>query len=77
MEYKLDDLLPLCKKCGGMGQVDEYATQQRQGNSYGAKMDYYKFGPCEECQGFGAVPTPQGKILIEFVQRAKEKGFLR
>jgi len=78
MEIKVDELLPLCKKCDGTGRIDHYASPKNQGG-YGQRVVMVGSleGPCDECEGRGAIPTAQGKALIEFIQRAKEKNFIR
>jgi hypothetical protein len=78
MENKVDELLPLCEKCEGSGRIDHYAPPKNKGG-YGQRVVMVDslFGPCDACEGHGAIPTAQGKALIEFIQRAKEKKFIR
>lgn len=75
VEIKVDELLPLCNKCEGTGRIDHYAPKNTE-RSYGQRIVASLVGPCDACAGHGIIPTAQGKALIEFIRRAKEKGFL-
>jgi hypothetical protein len=76
MEIKVDELLPLCEKCEGTGRIDHYASPKNQGG-FGQRVVGSLFGPCDACEGHGAIPTAEGKALIEFIQRAKDKKLIR
>jgi DnaJ-class molecular chaperone len=74
MDLSVDDLLPLCSKCEGSGEMENPALRQNRG--YGQNLVWASPVPCDRCNGRGAIPTKAGEALLEFFRRAKSKHLL-
>jgi DnaJ-class molecular chaperone len=75
VNYKADELLPACEKCGGTGEQENPALQQNQG-SYGTRIISATPIRCDACNGKGVIPSEEGKELLKFFRLAKSKGLL-
>lgn len=72
MSFKIDDLLPFCRKCDGSGKLENPILKQNQGG-FGTRVIGASPINCHECHGNGVIPTESGTALLEFLRRAKSK----
>jgi hypothetical protein len=75
MDFSVDDLLPLCTKCDGTGQMENPNLSQNQGG-YGTRVISASPVDCDVCHGKGVIPSRAGESLLEFIRRAKAKRLL-
>jgi hypothetical protein len=71
MTKKLEELLPLyteCEKCDGSGTW-------RQSSQDGPRRSS-SIGPCPDCESIGAIPSEEGKRVLELVRRWRQAGRL-
>lgn len=57
-----------CDRCGGSGTLNE---SEKRGSS-----KTWATGPCPDCDRIGAIPTSQGKRVLELIRRWRQAGRL-
>lgn len=57
-----------CHKCGGSGTYAPAAVVK--GNGWSQQCP----GPCPDCAGSGAIPTPEGRNILSLVQHFSRHG---
>jgi DnaJ-class molecular chaperone len=75
MDFSVDDLLPICNKCEGSGNMENPAVNRNQGG-YGQHVVWASPVPCDACNGKGVILTKAGEALLEFFRRARSKQLL-
>lgn len=77
MDISVDDMLPMCDKCGGSGFMEHPdLSKSRGGGSYGTHLVSASPVPCDGCSGRGVNPSKEAEALIEFFRRAKRMGLI-
>lgn len=72
---KIEDLLPDCENCEGIGKV-EHPDMKKRSRGFGTHLIYATPIECEQCNGKGVIPTELGKTLIAFFQKAKRNSLI-
>lgn len=75
INLKVDELLPICEECKGKGKLENPTMKENQ-NGFGQKLIFSSMIDCNNCQGYGVVPTKLGKTFIEFIRLAKSRRLL-
>lgn len=66
-----DELPPLYRDCGKGGGSGTWNHAEKHGSS----MSFHT-GPCPDCESIGAIPSPEGKRILDLVQRWRRMGRL-
>jgi hypothetical protein len=66
MEIKIEDLLKTCPKCQGEPVAVPNYLKGAPGTPTLESCE-----PCQQCKGVGAIPTPMGQVLLDFIARTK------
>lgn len=72
---ELEDLYSECDSCNGQGEVKNPELDQSHGGT-GIHVIEPKAIHCKHCNGKGIILTKTGKTLIQFIEKAKNKGLL-
>jgi hypothetical protein len=70
----MPDDLPLyseCAKCSGKGTWTPPPEKRGSGATYFSPRD------CPDCNGVGAIPSPQGAAILDLIQRWRRAGKFR
>ena len=76
MEIKLSDLMSNCEKCDGAGKLENPALANQSGSFGQRRVTWATPVDCATCNGKGVILTESGTVLLNFVQKLRERRFL-